>query len=99
VAADDEIRRVIAGMRNRLVSEHLGVSPETFEAALAERDSFVEAVDGLRGSGRTLRKFTRHMVSGEVSLLAENDFMDPDHVPRSLSVSLQRFIAGLAQRP
>ncbi|BBY50681.1 phospholipase D/transphosphatidylase [Mycolicibacterium arabiense] len=99
VEGDDEVRRVIAGMRNRLVSEHLGVSQDAFEAALAERKSFFEAVESLRGSGRTLRKFTRHMVSGEMSLLAENDFMDPDHVPRSLSASLQRFIAGLAQRP
>ena len=31
----------------------------------------------------------------EASLLAENDVMDPDHVPRSLTRSVQRFLRGL----
>ncbi len=52
-------------------------------------------VEELRGDGRTLRPFTEETIAGEASPLAENDLMDPDHVPRSLSRSVQRFVEGL----
>ena len=47
--------------------------------------SFQKAIDALRGEGRTLRPFTEQTVADEASPLAENDLMDPDHVPRSLT--------------
>jgi len=49
----------------------------------------------IRDSGKTLEPFTEDTVAGEASPLAENDLMDPDHVPRSLTRSVQRFISGL----
>ena len=54
-----------------------------------------QVVEALRGTGRTLRRFTPGTVADEASLLAENDVMDPDHVPRSLTRSVQRFLRGL----
>jgi phosphatidylserine/phosphatidylglycerophosphate/cardiolipin synthase-like enzyme len=90
----DVIRRQITSVRNQLVSEHLGVSVAEFESAMGERRSFVEAIEALVGQGKTLRPVTEHTVAGEASPLAENDLMDPDHVPRSLTRSVQRFIAG-----
>ena len=62
---------------------------------LAGSGSLLKAVEALRGDGKTLRPFTEQTVSGEASPLAENDLMDPDHVPRSLTRSVQRFIVGL----
>ena len=64
------------------------------EALRGEDDS-----EALRGQGRTLRRFTKSTVAGEASLLAENDLMDPDHVPRSLGRSIQRWLEGLAKGP
>ncbi|MDT5174863.1 MAG: hypothetical protein QOG37_2114 [Mycobacterium sp.] len=91
----DEIRREITSLRNELVSEHLGVAVGEFESAVGRFQSFLQAIEALRGQGRTLRPFTEETIADEASPLAENDLMDPDHVPRSLTRSLQRLIAGL----
>ncbi|OMC16286.1 phospholipase [Mycobacterium sp. SP-6446] len=90
----DGIRRQITSVRHELVSEHLGVSVDELESALVECGSLVKAIEALRGDGKTLRPVTEETVAGEASPLAENDLMDPDHVPRSLTRSVQRFIAG-----
>jgi phospholipase D1/2 len=90
----DDIRRQITSVRDQLVSEHLGVSVDEFERAMLQCRSFVKAIESLRGQGKTLRPVTEQTVSGEASPLAESDLTDPDHVPRSLARSVQRFIAG-----
>ena len=92
---DDEVSRFVAATRQRLICEHLGASPEDFEGLRGAGMTFLEAVEALRGTGRTLRRFTPGTVADEASLLAENDVMDPDHVPRSLTRSVQRFLRGL----
>jgi phosphatidylserine/phosphatidylglycerophosphate/cardiolipin synthase-like enzyme len=92
---DDEVRREITSVRHRLVSEHLGVSVGELGAATREHQSLLKAVEALRGEGTKLRPFTERTVADEASPLAENDLMDPDHVPRSLVQSVQRFISGI----
>jgi phosphatidylserine/phosphatidylglycerophosphate/cardiolipin synthase-like enzyme len=91
----DDLHRRITSVRDQLVSEHLGVSVEEFESAIVDHRSFLAAIEAVRGDGRSLRPITEETVSDEASPLAENDLMDPDHVPRSLTQSVQRFIAGL----
>jgi phosphatidylserine/phosphatidylglycerophosphate/cardiolipin synthase-like enzyme len=96
VEADrDDVRCWITSVRDQLLSEHLGVSVDEFEAQRRATGSVLATVDALRGDGKTLRPFTEETVSDEDSPLAENDLMDPDHVPRSLARSMQRFITGL----
>jgi phosphatidylserine/phosphatidylglycerophosphate/cardiolipin synthase-like enzyme len=90
-----DVRREITSVRDRLASEHLGVSVGELADAMRRRGSFLKAVEALRGEGRTLRPFTAQTVADEASPLAENDLMDPDHVPQSLTRSVQRFIEGL----
>ncbi len=90
-----DVRREAVSVRNELLSEHLGVAVGEFEHAAQRHGSLRRAVEELRGDGKTLRPFTEQTIDGEDSPLAENDLMDPDHVPRSLSASVQRFIAGL----
>ena len=91
----DDIRREVTSMRNRLLAEHLGVSEAEIDRVLQQRKSVLKAIEALRGDGKTLRPFTEQTIADESSPLAENDLMDPDHVPRSLAQSVQRFIAGL----
>lgn len=91
----DGLRREIALFRDELVAEHLGVSVGELKAAIAEHRSVFKAIEALRGDGKTLRPFTERTVADEAGPLAENDLMDPDHVPRSLTRSVQRFITGL----
>lgn len=91
----DDMRREIASMRTELMAEHLGVSVGDFESAVDQHRSVRKAIEALRGEGKTLRPFTERTVANEAGRLAENDLMDPDHVPRSLTRSVQRFITGL----
>lgn len=92
---DDVVRRQITAVRHELVAEHLGVTVGEFEEALGECRSVLKAIEALRGDGKTLRPFTEGTVAHEAGPLAENDLMDPDHVPRSLRTSVQRFITNL----
>ncbi|MEB4210042.1 phospholipase D-like domain-containing protein [Mycobacterium sp. 94-17] len=89
------LRHEIATLRNELVAEHLGVPVVDLEGAIVEHRSVLKAVEALRGDGKTLRPFTERTVADEAGPLAENDLMDPDHVPRSLARSVQRFVTGL----
>lgn len=93
------VRREIVDTRDDLVSEHLGVSVADFRAAMKAAGSFVGAVDSLRGAGRSLRRFTRHMVVAEASPLAENDLMDPARVPASVGDSVLSLIPGIVTWP
>jgi phosphatidylserine/phosphatidylglycerophosphate/cardiolipin synthase-like enzyme/uncharacterized membrane protein YdjX (TVP38/TMEM64 family) len=49
-----DVAAAIVKLRARLVSEHLGVAPERFEALHREHGSLVRAIDALRGGERTL---------------------------------------------
>jgi phospholipase D1/2 len=95
----DDVSQLIVDTGNDLAAEHLGVSPEVFADEVAARGSFLEAVEALRGTGRSLRKFTEFMVAADASPFAENDLMDPDHVPASVAQSLFSLIAGLIAWP
>jgi hypothetical protein len=90
----DEVRRYITSVRDQLVSEHLGVAVGELASAAREGNSLLKAVEGLRGESGKLQPFTEQTVAGEASPLAENDLVDPDHVPPSLLRSVQRFVAG-----
>ncbi|OBG50218.1 MULTISPECIES: phospholipase D-like domain-containing protein [unclassified Mycobacterium] len=91
----DRVRAQITALRSQLVAEHLGVTVGEFDGATHERGSVLAAIEALRGDGKTLRPFTEGTVADEAGPLAENELMDPDHVPRSLTRSVQRFITGL----
>ncbi|GLP78361.1 phospholipase D/transphosphatidylase [Mycobacterium antarcticum] len=95
----DDVTQHIASLRADLAAEHLGVSLEVFRAEEASRGSFLQAIEALRGTGRSLRKFTEFMVSADASPFAENDLMDPDHVPSSVAESLCTLVAGLIAWP
>ncbi len=92
---NDDVRQRIVLVRDELVAEHLGVSVDEFRQSLLDSGSLRQAIEALRGGGRTLRPFTATTIAGEAGQLAENDLMDPDHVPRSLTRSVQRLITGL----
>ncbi len=67
---------IIAGVRARLLGEHLGVGAEAFAAAQAG-GSLVAAIERLNGPGRGLRRIER-MPEGLVGRwLADTRFLDP----------------------
>ena len=82
-----EVEREILFTRDSLVAEHLGVSVGRFRDEVERRGAFRHGIEELRSTGRSLRKLTDTMVSADEGPFAENDLMDPDHVPRSIAWS------------
>lgn len=93
---DGVVRDFIGSVRRQLICEHLGVSTDDYDAAVADGATFLSAVEALRGAGRTLEPMTAEVVADEAGPLAENDLMDPDHVPSSWAGSVRRLLNELA---
>ncbi len=53
-AIDPSAVGAIVSLRNRLLAEHLGATPEAVDIALRARGSLIAAVDALRGGARSL---------------------------------------------
>lgn len=68
----------IATVRNALLAEHLGATPEAVAATLAETGSLIETIEALRGDGRRLIPYERPVLSGLEEWLADNEILDPD---------------------
>ena len=89
----DAVRATITHLRDGLVSEHLGVSRERLAEALDEAEGrLVGAIRALSGPGRSLRLFERGDVDEETSVLAENEFADPEDVGDGLA---ERLVNGV----
>ncbi len=56
IDADDDPaqHRGVAQVRNQLLAEHLGVTPESVRTAIEERGGLIAAVESIRGGDRTL---------------------------------------------
>lgn len=92
-------RDTIHAVRSTLLSEHLGVDPATFEAALAETGSLIAAIETLRrDEGRSLRQFTHTVISDDDSVLAENELADPEEAEPDLLARLGNAVTDLAEK-
>lgn len=78
LASDDADRTTIAGIRNAMLAEHLGVDCQTVEAAIQRSGSLIAAVEELRGSGRSLRPYEMPDVGAAEAWLADNEILDPN---------------------
>ncbi len=74
--SNNEHRRAIADLRNRLLSEYLGTTPESFAAAFMQSGSLIEAVDALNDGPRGLREFTVEL-PGSISPISGTALFDP----------------------
>jgi phospholipase D1/2 len=75
-AGNNEHRRAIVDLRNRLLSEYLGTTPESFAAAFMQSGSLIEAVDALNDGPRGLREFTVEL-PGSISPISGTALFDP----------------------
>lgn len=88
-------RAAIAAIRDGLIAEHLGVTPDAVRSELGERRSLIAAIDALRGDRRRLVDFDAATVSDEESVLGENDLMDPETARGNPTLTrVIRFLAG-----
>jgi len=95
----EAVQDEILWLRDRLVSEHLGVSVDEFRSALGSGGNFLHAVEGLRSTGRSLRALTDTMVAADASPFAENDLMDPGRVPQSIPEAALRLVETVVTWP
>jgi phospholipase D1/2 len=79
-SGDADLRRRIAGLRDDLLAEHLGVEARTVAAAIRAADgSLIRAIESLRGAGRSLVPFRPPDLNAvEDKVLGESDLLDPE---------------------
>ncbi|XKM43223.1 phospholipase D-like domain-containing protein (plasmid) [Rhizobium ruizarguesonis] len=73
---NNEHRRAIADLRNRLLSEYLGTTPESFAATFMQSGSLIEAVDALNDGPGACGEFTVDL-PGSISPISGTALFDP----------------------
>jgi phosphatidylserine/phosphatidylglycerophosphate/cardiolipin synthase-like enzyme len=68
----------IACLRTRLIAEHLDVEPDRFAEEFERRGSLVDAIEALRGSGRTLDLLDLVKPGPLDRFIADNELLDPE---------------------
>ncbi len=92
-AGGARVQRAIALLRNRLLAEHLDVSPEQVAGALAERGSLIGAIEGLRGNTRSLTPLDPDAAPQEETFILDPSIVDPER-----PVDPDRLAAALVPR-
>jgi phosphatidylserine/phosphatidylglycerophosphate/cardiolipin synthase-like enzyme/uncharacterized membrane protein YdjX (TVP38/TMEM64 family) len=94
----ERIRSGIAALRNRLLAEHLDVTPAAVAEALTQQRSIIRAIETLCGSGRTLRPF-EFCVSEELdALVPEAQIADPE-MPVDTDQLARQFVTDEEKTP
>jgi phospholipase D1/2 len=76
---DPRIRRAIAGLRERLLAEHLDCTPEQIAAASARTERLHRAIDTLTREGsRTLKAFDPEVEPTLDALVPDHHVLDPE---------------------
>ncbi|MGB0749830.1 MAG: VTT domain-containing protein [Magnetospiraceae bacterium] len=70
-------KAAILELRHRLLAEHLNVEQAAVEKAVATTGSLIEAVDRLRGRGRSLRTLGFRVPREEDATIPDADIIDP----------------------
>ncbi|MDX5402649.1 MAG: phospholipase D-like domain-containing protein [Rhodobacterales bacterium] len=71
-------RDKITALRNDLVAEHLGVTPEDVAAHVTGSGSLIDAIETLRGEGRSLKPYAFPDTSDTADWVAETELLDPN---------------------
>lgn len=85
-----EASPAIAALRNRLLAEHLDVSPEEFADHFAKSGSLIASIEILRGKAKTLKPLPLEHLGEMQEFIAENELLDPE--------SADGFFEPLSQR-
>lgn len=78
LAANRDTPAEIARLRTRLIAEHLDVEPDGFASEFEKRGSLVEAIEALRGNGRTLDLLDLVKPGPLDRFIADNELLDPE---------------------
>ncbi|HVF37330.1 MAG TPA: phospholipase D-like domain-containing protein [Sphingomicrobium sp.] len=91
--ANRDTRPTMTALRHRLLSEHLGCSPEQFAEAEVQAESMVDAIEALRGSGKTLELLSMEELDPTEEFIASNEILDPESPDAMLDPIAKRGLA------
>lgn len=94
---EPRVERAIAGLRERLLAEHLGVSGERVRESLETTGSLIETVERHRDAGRTLRVLEHEPPEWLMQALPDRDVIDPER-PIDLERWIDLQVPGSAKR-
>jgi phosphatidylserine/phosphatidylglycerophosphate/cardiolipin synthase-like enzyme len=95
-ATNNAERTGIAKLRNRLLAEHLGMSAEAVEDALAHDASLVRLVDSRRAESRSLRELPSDDTPS--ALMLAQELIDPSR-PVTADLVIEALASSVADRP
>jgi phospholipase D1/2 len=96
---EDRLRRPIAGLRERLLAEHLGTEPAAVAVETAcQGGSLIRAIDALRRPGRTLRPLEPAASADLELLLPASALVDPEE-PVDPEFLVKQFVPPDLARP
>nr|WP_189338578.1 phospholipase D-like domain-containing protein [Sphingobium sp. SCG-1] len=75
---DDAQKATVAGLRDNLIAEHLGVDRQTVTDEYAASGSMIATIEKLRGPGRTLGPYEIPELNDVEKWLADNEILDPE---------------------
>ncbi len=96
-AEDPATENSIASLRNRLLAEHLGISPERIAEEHSAERSLVRAVEKLRGGKRTLGILDGSVSPALDDMIPEAAIIDPER-PLSPDELMQQFVPTSTRR-
>jgi phosphatidylserine/phosphatidylglycerophosphate/cardiolipin synthase-like enzyme len=76
-ASSSEQRRAIAGLRDQLLAEHLGVAVETIGKAVADHGSLIRGIEACNHGARGLRPFPETNIDGPIKPIPGTNLLDP----------------------
>ncbi|HEX6008199.1 MAG TPA: VTT domain-containing protein, partial [Burkholderiales bacterium] len=95
---DARVRAAIAGIRNRVLGEHLGVDSAQVGREIEGRGSLIAAIEALRGSGRTLQPMEPALERDIDALVPDEAVIDPER-PVDPDELVAEFVPPEATRP
>lgn len=97
-AERSRIRSAIAGMRNRLLAEHLATSPEIVAAQLRSREKLHAAIEALQQPGRSLQVMELTVAPELDALISNQTLFDPER-PIDPDEMVAQLVPKEARRP
>jgi phospholipase D1/2 len=88
-SGDPRLQSGIASFRDRLLGEHLNVSPDVVAERLAREGSLIGSIEALRGDGRTLQVFDGQIPADLDAWIPDAELIDPDRPLKSNVVTNQ----------
>ena len=83
----------ISALRHRLLAEHLGCSEEQYREAEQQASSMVDAIEALRGDGKTLELLDLEKLGATEEFIASNELLDPESPDAMLDPIAKRGLA------